>query len=191
MRRGKGRSVYAPPEHRSSRAGGRPDPEEAMVDEEPPEADEDEDEDADFDGDEPDLDDDLEDVIVIDDDDVDVDVLADDDEEEEDDDDDVPAPKRAASDDDDDEDIDPSDVEADLEEILRDRIAANDDEDDDEDEGPIQDPAKKVSVAPKRSDEWTCPQCFLIVSSSQFGTKEDPRCPSGEDPCASLKRALG
>lgn len=102
-----------------------------------------------------------------------------------DDEDDVPAPKQQGSDDDDEDD---DDVEADLDEILRERIAANDDDDD---ETPIQDARKKANVAPKRSDEWTCNQCFLIVSSSQFGTKDDPRCPSGEDPCVSLKRALG
>jgi hypothetical protein len=115
---------------------------------------------------------------------------ADDGEDEDDDDDDVTPPK-PATDDDDDDDVDPSDLEADLDEILRERIAANDDEDEDDDESSTKTARKKASVAPKRSDEWTCNQCFLIVSSSQFGTKDDPRCPSGEDPCVSLKRALG
>ena len=97
-------------------------------------------------------------------------------------DDDVPLP----ADDDDDEEVHPSDVEADLEEILRERIAASDDDDDDEENASSQ--SKTVSVAPPRSDEWTCNQCFLIVSMTQFGLRADPVCPSGEQPCESIKR---
>ena len=104
---------------------------------------------------------------------------------EDDDDDDVPLPAA----DDDDEDVHPSDVEADLEEILRDRIAASDDDDDEEDGGDnASGQPKTVSVAPQRPDEWTCNQCFLIVSMTQFGSRTDPACPSGEEPCESLKR---
>ena len=128
------------------------------------------------------LDDD--DAAVLDDDDAavlddDAAVLDDDD-----DDDDVPPP---ADDDDDDEEVHPSDVEADLEEILRDRIAASDDDEDEEKDaaGPV----RTVSVvAPPRSDEWTCNQCFLIVSMTQFGLRANPVCPSGEEPCESIKR---
>ena len=101
---------------------------------------------------------------------------------EDDDDDDVPLPA-----DDDDEEVHPSDVEADLEEILRDRIAASDDDDEDNASGQ----PKTVSVAPPRSDEWTCNQCFLIVSMTQFGSRTNPACPSGEEPCESMKRILG
>ena len=100
-----------------------------------------------------------------------------------DDDDDVPLP---ADDDDDEEEVHPSDVEADLEEILRDRIAASDDDEDDEENAASQ--SKIVSVAPPRSDEWTCNQCFLIVSMTQFGSRTNPACPSGEEPCESIKR---
>ena len=104
---------------------------------------------------------------------------------EDDDDDDVPPP---ADDDDDDEEVHPSDVEADLEEILRDRIAASDDDEEDEEEDPAG-PVRTVSVvAPPRSDEWTCNQCFLIVSMTQFGSRANPVCPSGEEPCESIKR---
>ena len=101
-------------------------------------------------------------------------------------DDDVPAPPD--DEDDDDEDIHPSDVEADLEEILRDRIAASDDDEDDEDGDAVGSTLKAASVAPPRADEWTCGQCFLIVSISQFGSRSDPQCPSGEDPCESMER---
>ncbi|MCY4423999.1 MAG: hypothetical protein OXC06_13135 [Acidimicrobiaceae bacterium] len=148
------------------------------------ELDEDFDDDEDFDGeedfddDDEDLDDDEETVV---DDDAEADLEDEDDDE---DDDDVPLP----AEDDDDEDVHPSDVEADLEEILRDRIAASDDdEEDEEEEAPG--PAKAApSVAPPRSDEWTCNQCFLIVSMTQFGSRESPVCPSGEEPCESIER---
>ena len=107
----------------------------------------------------------------------------DDEAESEEDDDDIPLP----ADDDDDEDVHPSDVEADLEEILRDRIAASDDDEEDEEEAPGQAKAAP-SVAPPRSDEWTCNQCFLIVSMTQFGSRANPVCPSGEEPCESIER---
>ena len=108
------------------------------------------------------------------------------DEDEDEDDDDVPLP---AEDDDDDEEVHPSDVEADLEEILRDRIAASDDDDEEDEEEEAPGPAKAApSVAPPRSDEWTCNQCFLIVSMTQFGSRESPVCPSGEEPCESIER---
>ena len=92
-------------------------------------------------------------------------------------------------DDDDDDDVHPNDVEADLEEILRDRIAASDDDEED-DEDDAGDPKSTSVVAPPRSDEWTCSQCFLIVSVTQFGSRSNPVCPSGEEPCESIKRIL-
>ena len=85
------------------------------------------------------------------------------------------------------EDIDPDNVEADLDTILKDRLAAGDDEDEDEDT-PDPVPEAAGQVAPKRDNEWTCEGCFLIVSSSQFGPRNNPRCPSGEEPCPSLAR---
>ncbi|WP_420433094.1 hypothetical protein [Candidatus Poriferisocius sp.] len=85
------------------------------------------------------------------------------------------------------EDIDPDNVEADLDTILKDRLAAGDDEDEDEDT-PEPTPETAGQVAPKRDNEWMCEGCFLIVSSSQFGPRNNPRCPSGEEPCPSLAR---
>ena len=117
-------------------------------------------------------------------DDEDAPALEDEDDDDDDDDDDVPPP---ADDDDDDEEVHPSDVEADLEEILRDRIAASDDDEDEEEDAAGQ--LNTVSVVgPPRSDEWTCNQCFLIVSMTQFGLRTEPVCPSGEEPCESIKR---
>jgi len=101
-------------------------------------------------------------------------------------DDDVPLPPEE----DDDEDVHPSDVEADLEEILRDRIAASDDDEEDEEEEAAGQAKTPTIVAPPRSDEWTCNQCFLIVSVTQFGSRSDPVCPSGEEPCESIERIV-
>ncbi len=101
----------------------------------------------------------------------------------------APAPEEDEEDEDDEEeDVDPSDVEADLEKILRDRIAAGDDEDDEDDAA--RSPKAARQVAPLRSNEWRCDQCFMIVGASQFGSRHDPVCPSGEDPCASIERIL-
>jgi len=105
-----------------------------------------------------------------------------------DDDDDVETPPRPAKVEEEDDDEDDDDVEADLGEILKDRIAAGDDEED-EDEAPK--PTKPITdIAPKRADEWTCDQCFFIVSKNQFGSRDHPRCPQGEEPCPSIARAF-
>ncbi|MXW42368.1 MAG: hypothetical protein F4138_04460 [Acidimicrobiia bacterium] len=86
------------------------------------------------------------------------------------------------------EDIDPDNVEADLDTILKDRLAASDDEADEEEE--VAEPTSNAvsQVKPKKENEWTCQGCFLIVNSAQFGPRNSPRCPSGEDPCPSLER---
>ncbi len=85
------------------------------------------------------------------------------------------------------EDIDPDNVEADLGTILQDRLAASEDEDEDEDEVPEPSVEAAGQVKPKKDNEWTCQGCFFIVSSAQFGSRDNPRCPSGEDPCPSLE----
>ncbi len=107
--------------------------------------------------------------------------------------DDEPLPrgrKKADDDDSDDDDTaDPDDVEADLQSILQDRIAANDDDDDDEDEVEVETrpgPENADGVAPKRSNEYMCNCCFLLVSPAQFGKPSQPRCPVGEDPCPAI-----
>ena len=115
-----------------------------------------------------------------------VDVVADVDVEE------VPAPVRKKRDDDEDDDedeVDPDDVEADLDTILKDRIAATDDEDDEEEEeAPATGaPEGTASVAPKRANEFTCPGCFLLVNRGQFGRPGQLQCPVGEDPCPAIQ----
>lgn len=114
-----------------------------------------------------------------------------------DDDDDVKSPKRTTKakaedeeEEDEDEDEDDDEVEADLGEILKDRIAAGDDEDEEDEDELIKQVKPVGDFAPKRDDEWTCEQCFFIVSKNQFGPRSNPRCPQGEGPCASIERAL-
>ncbi len=115
-----------------------------------------------------------------------IEVLAESEDDEEDDDvESPPRPAKSKSDEEDDEEDD--DVEADLGEILKDRIAAGDDEDEDEPQKPAR---STTNIAPKRADEWTCEQCFFIVSKNQFGTRDNPRCPQGEEPCPSIVRAF-
>jgi hypothetical protein len=109
------------------------------------------------------------DVDVVDDEDEDDDVIA------------VPAKGRAEDDEDDDDEADPDDVEEDLDTILRDRIAAGaDDEDEDEDEIVADQPEGTDRVAPRAAEEFSCPECFLLVRRSQFSAKRTD-CPGGLD----------
>ena len=90
-----------------------------------------------------------------------------------------------------DDEVDPDNVEADLNTILRDRIAAGDDANDEDDAGEAAtgQPAETLgTVTPRRTDEWLCEGCFLLVSRSQLGNRNNPRCPSGEEVCPSLDR---
>jgi len=125
---------------------------------------------------EPDLEEELEDIDpeadLVDDDLVDdeiVDPLVEEEEDEE-----VPATarkRRPTDDEDEDEDVvDPDDVEADLDTILKDRIASSDDEqDDDDEEEVVPEPGADAAdrVLPRRADEFVCESCFLVKHASQ------------------------
>lgn len=117
-----------------------------------------------------------------------VDVVAD--EEADEGDDEVPVARKkrpvGEEDDEDEEELDPDDVEADLDTILKVRIAAGDDDDDDEDEvdEPGVEPGERVAA--KGADEFTCPTCFLIVHPRQFGRPGALTCPEGYDPCGAI-----
>ena len=126
------------------------------------------------------LDDDLEDVVIE---------VAEDAEDEEDE--TLPArPKREDEDDDEDE-VDPDDVEADLDAILKDRIAAADDEDD-EDEDVVVETRSATDIAegvsPKKANEFTCTGCFLLVNRGQFGPDDAMHCPVGESVCPAIEQ---
>ena len=79
-------------------------------------------------------------------------------------------------------DSDPAEVEADLDAILKDRIASGEDDDDEEQESSA--PKKEApaqsdeeSVEARRKGEVTCPSCFLIIESQiAKDTGECPHC---------------
>jgi len=78
--------------------------------------------------------------------------------------------KATAEEDDDDEDlVDPDDVEADLDTILKDRLVAADDEAEDDDEVEVDDRGDPVDrIQPKRPGEFVCQSCFLVKHPSQL-----------------------
>jgi len=72
--------------------------------------------------------------------------------------------------DDDDDDLDPDDVEAGLDVILKDRLVVVDEEPDEDEEVP--DPEERVDgstrVPTKRPEEFVCASCFLVKHPSQL-----------------------
>ena len=105
-----------------------------------------------------------------------------------------PSGRPAADDDDDDEDVvDPDDVEEDLDTILRDRIAAGTDAEEEEEEVGTEDRTETGDrVSPRRPEEVSCPECFLLVRRSQFSTRRAD-CPGGLDgaDCPMMKVFVG
>ena len=101
------------------------------------------------------------------------------------------ARKKAAADDEteeDEEEADPDDVEADLDTILKDRIAAAEDEEDEE-EAEVADtrgPETPDGVTPKKANEFVCTGCFLLVNRGQFGPADNMTCPVGESDCPAI-----
>ena len=92
-------------------------------------------------------------------------------------------------DDDDDEEEDDDDVEADLDTILKERLATTDDEDeDDEDVVTVVTKDRRDTSSGKGSDEILCNNCFLIIKESQLGPAGVRTCPSGADEtdCAAI-----
>ena len=91
-----------------------------------------------------------------------------------------------------DDEVDPDNLEADLNTILRDRLSPATTSRAARRAGDGREPASVRSwlgsVTPRRDDEWLCEGCFLLVSKSQLGSRKAPRCPSGEEICPSLDR---
>ncbi len=77
-------------------------------------------------------------------------------------------------DDDDDDEEEEEDVEADLEEILRGRLATE--EDDEDEDAPVDQGIKPGAVNIRKSDEFVCGICFMVVAEKQ--TKLP--CPMGD-----------
>jgi hypothetical protein len=117
--------------------------------------------------------------VLVDEDD---DALVVEDEEEEDDADDrgprVVVPPTGEDEDDDEDLVDPDDVEADLDTILKDRLVAADDEaPDDDEENEVDDRGDPVDrIAPKRPDEFVCQSCFLLKSPNQLADAKRKLC---------------
>lgn len=90
------------------------------------------------------------------------------------------APRRAASDEDDeDEDlVDPDDVEADLDTILKDRlVTAEEEADDEEEEVEVDDRGDPVDrIQPRRPGEFVCQSCFLLKHPSQLADAKAQLC---------------
>lgn len=96
---------------------------------------------------------------------------------EEEDDDEAAAPdaKKRSGDEEDDDEPDPDDVEADLDTILKDRIASADDEDEDEDGAEFGSTAGS-RIPPKTEVEFVCKSCFLVKSVTQRVEGSDDLC---------------
>ena len=90
---------------------------------------------------------------------------------------------------DDEDELDPDDVEADLDAILKDRIAANadDDEEDEAEEVVAKAPDTPDGVVPKKANEFMCTGCFLLVNRAQFGPAGSLECPVGESVCPAIE----
>ena len=100
---------------------------------------------------------------------------------------DLPAPREVPAgvrpDDDDDEDDEDEELEADLGEILKERLASEDDDEDDEDDDIRIVPGSRSTS--KQEDEILCEGCFLLVMPSQFDARSlDPICPHCGTPIA-------
>ena len=67
-----------------------------------------------------------------------------------------------AGEEDDEDETDPDEVEADLNEILRDRIAADEDEEEEED-APA--PVPTGGTVERQDTELHCPHCFLLIQA--------------------------
>ncbi|GAC1536604.1 MAG: hypothetical protein NVS3B12_19760 [Acidimicrobiales bacterium] len=73
-------------------------------------------------------------------------------------------------DDDDDDEPEPDEIEATLDEILKERLVVPEEEDDDEEETPDADDRGDGvgKVLPKQPDEFVCQSCFLVKHPSQL-----------------------
>lgn len=91
--------------------------------------------------------------------------------------------KSGEDDEDDDDMLAPDDVEADLDTILKDRLASEDPTEQDEEEVEVEERGSADdALQPKRADEVMCSSCFLLVR------KGAPVCPVGDDACPIFKR---
>src|ERR687891_352569 len=78
----------------------------------------------------------------------------------------------------DDDELSEDDVEASLDEILKERLVVGDEEEDEEEETP--DPEERGDpvgkVLPKQPDEFVCQNCFLVKHPSQLADAKRQLC---------------
>jgi len=96
-----------------------------------------------------------------------------------------PKARKVEEEDEDDDEVDPDDVEADLDAILKNRMATEDDDDEEDDDAATG--AVAVNVPGKGVDEFVCGMCFLVVSREANGPNPPP-CSMGDgvEPCHPL-----
>lgn len=86
----------------------------------------------------------------------------------------------AATDEEDDDDdiVDPDDVEADLDTILKDRLVTSEEEpDEDDEEVEVDDRGDPVDrIQPKRPGEFVCQSCFLVKHPGQLADAKKKLC---------------
>ena len=106
----------------------------------------------------------------------DEDVALDDEDAEESDEDGAAAKAKKAEEDDDDELEVEHDVEATLDEILKERLVVVEDDEEEEEPTDREDQADTGKVAPKRPDEFVCQSCFLVKHPSQLADAKRQYC---------------
>ena len=79
-------------------------------------------------------------------------------------------PAKAEDEEEDDDDVsDPDDVEASLDEILKERLVVEEEEEDDEEAPEPEDRTEGGGrVLPKQTDEFLCQSCFLVKKMTQL-----------------------
>ena len=77
-----------------------------------------------------------------------------------------------------DDDLEPDDVEASLDEILKERLVVVEEEDDEDEETPDTDDRADATtkVLPKQPDEFVCQSCFLVKHPSQLADAKKQLC---------------
>jgi hypothetical protein len=77
----------------------------------------------------------------------------------------------------DEEELDPDDVEADLDSILKERLVVVEDEEEEEDEAPDpEDKGESTKVRPRAPGEFVCQSCFLVKHPSQLADDKRMLC---------------
>jgi hypothetical protein len=82
----------------------------------------------------------------------------------------APAPAAAADEaEEEDEEVDDEDVEASLDEILKERLVVEEEEVEDEEVAEPDDRSEGTErVLPKQADEFVCSSCFLVKNTTQL-----------------------